>query len=81
MATEMLTGHPAMAPAPFSRDVVRKYWLLHDVMRALALPRIEAVEFAAGDIHRQHVPWDNGGSVFGRRHCFRIRNLGESSPH
>ncbi|MBZ5584662.1 MAG: hypothetical protein LAQ30_21120 [Acidobacteriia bacterium] len=60
MATEMLTGRPAMVQAPFSRDVVRKYWLLHDIMRALALRRIETVEFAGGDIHRQHVRWDNG---------------------
>ena len=37
IATEVLTGHPAMVPQPFGRDVVRKYWLLHDLMRALAL--------------------------------------------
>jgi hypothetical protein len=67
MATEMLTGHPAMVQAPFSRDVVRKYWLLHDIMRALALRRIEAVEFAGGDIHRQHVTWDNGAEVWVNR--------------
>ncbi len=67
MATEMLTGHPAMVQAPFSRDVVRKYWLLHDIMRALALRRIEAVEFAGGDLHRQHVSWDNGAEVWVNR--------------
>ncbi|MGA2986783.1 MAG: hypothetical protein ABSG32_23525 [Terriglobia bacterium] len=67
MATEMLTGHPAMVQAPFSRDVVRKYWLLHDIMRALALRSIEAVEFAAGDIHRQHVRWDSGAEVWVNR--------------
>jgi hypothetical protein len=67
MATEMLTGHPAMVEAPFSRDVVRKYWLSHDMMRALALRRIEAVEFAGGDIHRQHVTWDNGAEVWVNR--------------
>jgi len=67
LATEVLTGHPAMVGAPFSRDVVRKYWLLHDVMRALALRRIETVEFAAGDIHRQHVTWDNGAEVWVNR--------------
>ena len=67
MATEVLTGHPAMVAAPFSRDVVRKYWLLHDIMRALALRRIDAVEFAGGDIHRQHVTWDNGAEVWVNR--------------
>jgi len=53
-----------MVPAPFGRDVVRKYWLTHDLMRALALRRIESVEFGDGDIHRQHVRWDNGGQVW-----------------
>ena len=67
MATEMLAGHPAMVEAPFSRAVVRKYWLLHDMMRALALRRIEAVEFEAGDIHRQHITWDNGAEVWVNR--------------
>jgi hypothetical protein len=67
IATEVLTGHPAMVSEPFSRDVVRKYWLLHDLMRALALRRIESVEFAGGDLHRQHVRWDNGGEVFVNR--------------
>ena len=67
IATEVLTGHPAMVSKPFSRDVVRKYWLLHDLMRALALRRIDAVEFSGGDLHRQHVRWDNGGEVFVNR--------------
>ena len=67
MATEVLTGHPAMVSEPFGRDVVRKYWLLHRPMRALALRRIEAVEFADGDIHRQHVRWDNGADVWVNR--------------
>jgi hypothetical protein len=67
LATEMLTGHPGMVESPFSRDVVRKYWLLHDVMRALALRRIESVEFVDGDIHRQHVTWDNGAEVWVNR--------------
>ena len=29
IATEVLTGHPAMVANPFNRNVVRKYWLLH----------------------------------------------------
>jgi hypothetical protein len=59
MCTEVLTGHPAMVSEAFGRDVVRKYWLLHDALRALALQRIESVEFA-GNIHRQHVAWEGG---------------------
>ena len=66
MTTEALTGHPAMAPAPFGRDVVRKYWLLHGIGRALALKRIEGVEFAGGNLHRQHVRWE-GGEVWVNR--------------
>lgn len=63
IATEVLTGHPAMVPAAFGRDVVRKYWLLADLMRALALRRIEAVYFVDGDLHRQRVRWSGGAEV------------------
>ncbi len=63
MATEVLTGHPAMVSRAFGRDVVRKYWLLHGVMRALAGRDMEKVTFIGGDIHRQHVQWSNGGEV------------------
>lgn len=67
IATEVLTGHPAMVPAPFGRDVVRKYYLLHDFARALALKDIENVEFYQGDIHKQVVKWNNGGLVWVNR--------------
>jgi hypothetical protein len=67
IATEVLTGHPAMVANPFGRDVVRKYWLLHDLMRALAGQRIESVEFVNADIHHQHVRWANGGDVWVNR--------------
>ena len=60
IATEALTGHPGMVPHPFGRDVVRKYWLLQEMMRALALRQIERVEFADDDLHRQRVVWSNG---------------------
>jgi hypothetical protein len=56
-----------MAKSAFGRDVVRKYWLLHDLMRELALRRIESVEFAGGNLHRQYVRWDNGGEVWVNR--------------
>lgn len=67
LATEVLTGHPTMVSQPFSRDVVRKYWLTQDLMRTLALRTIEAVEFADGDLHRQHVRWSGGGEVWVNR--------------
>ena len=66
ITTEVLSGHPAMAADAFSRNVVRKYWLLHDLMRALALRRMEAFEFD-GNIHRQHVKWQGGGEVWVNR--------------
>ncbi len=67
IATEVLTGHPAMVSRPFGRDVVRKYWLLHDLMRALALRTIDRVEFADDDLHRQHVVWSGDANVWVNR--------------
>ena len=67
ITTEVLTGHPAMVSRPFGRDVVRKYWLLGDLMRALALRQIESVGFVDGDLHRQHVRWSGGGQVWVNR--------------
>ncbi|HEX8984424.1 MAG TPA: DUF5696 domain-containing protein, partial [Bryobacteraceae bacterium] len=67
ISTEVLSGRPGMAPQPFSRDAIRKYWLTNDAMRALALDRIDAVEFAANDIHRQHVRWERGAQVWVNR--------------
>jgi len=67
MTTEVLTGHPALASKAFGRNVVRKYWLTNDLMQALALRRIEGVDFVDGDIHRQHVRWSGGGEVWVNR--------------
>ncbi|MFN7993252.1 MAG: hypothetical protein U0Q18_06610 [Bryobacteraceae bacterium] len=67
ITTEVLTGHPGMVAEPFGREVVRKYWLTHELMRALALRNIESVEFSGGDMHRQHVRWDNGAEVWVNR--------------
>jgi len=67
ITTEVLTGHPAMVPSAFGRDVVRKYWLLHDLMRALAMRQIERVEFVKDDLHRQHIAWSGGGQVWVNR--------------
>jgi hypothetical protein len=67
ISTEVLTGHPGMVADAFSRDVVRKYWLTEALMRNLALQRIEAVEFAGGDMRRQKVTWSNGTVVWVNR--------------
>ena len=45
ITSEVLTGHPGMVPRPFGRDVVRKYWLINDLMTQLALKQIESVDF------------------------------------
>ena len=67
IATEVLTGHPAMVEEAFSPNVVRKYWLLHDLMRALAGDRITHVEFDAGNLHHQHIDWESGAQVWVNR--------------
>jgi len=67
VCTEVLTGHPAMVSQAFGQAVVRKYWLLSDLGRALALRRVESVEFAGGDLHRQHVRWSGGGEAWVNR--------------
>jgi hypothetical protein len=67
ITTEIMTGHPAMVPGAFDRQVVRKYWLTQDVMRALALRTIESVEFVENDLHRQHIQWSGGGHVWVNR--------------
>jgi hypothetical protein len=67
LTTEVLSGRPPMVPQAFNRDVVRVHWLLNDAMKALALDRIDAVEFAGDNIHRQHVKWQRGGEVWVNR--------------
>src|ERR1019366_262066 len=56
-----------MTPQAFNRDVVRVHWLLNDAMKALALDRIDSVEFAGNNIHRQHVRWERGSDVWVNR--------------
>ena len=51
----------------FSRDTVRKYWLLHDLMRGLAVRRMQGFAFAGTNLHRQQIGWDNQGQVWVNR--------------
>jgi hypothetical protein len=56
-----------MVPQAFNRDVVRVHWLLNEAMKAVALDRIDSVEFAENNIHRQHVRWNGGADVYVNR--------------
>lgn len=67
IATEVMTGHPAMVPDPFGRDVVRKYWLLHDPMRLLAIKKMDRFEFVENNLHNQHIRWQDGTDVWVNR--------------
>ena len=67
ITTEVMTGHPAMVWDAFTRDTVRKYWLLHDLMQGLDLHRMDDFAFAGGNLHRQAIRWDNGGQVWVNR--------------
>ncbi|HPC17569.1 MAG TPA: DUF5696 domain-containing protein [Candidatus Hydrogenedentes bacterium] len=67
MSVEILDGHPAMVPEPFSRDVVRKYWLLHEAGRALALKPMHEVRFDGNDMRRLRVEWQGRGKVWVNR--------------
>lgn len=80
ITTEVLTGRPAMVADPFGRDVVRKYWLLHDLMRGLAPRRIDTVQFAENNIHRQTVRWDNGGEIAVNRGAAAWTSAGHVLP-
>ena len=57
ICTEVLTGHPAMVPQPFGRDVVRKYWLLGRLGQALALRTIHQVQFACAGTSEGPEAW------------------------
>jgi hypothetical protein len=60
ITAEVMTGHPPMVEAPFDRNVVRKYWLLHELTNRLAGKLIDSVEFVGNDIHRQHIVYTPG---------------------
>ncbi len=80
ITTEVMTAHPAMVAHPFGRDVVRKYWLLHDVMRALALRPMEDFSFDGEDLHRQRIRWAGGGEVWVNRGAGDWRIGGRTLP-
>ncbi|MBT4815840.1 MAG: hypothetical protein HON70_09085, partial [Lentisphaerae bacterium] len=68
MSCEVLSGHALMVDSSsWGRAAARKYYLLQDVARRLALRNIRSVDFVGGDIHRQRVVWDDGTEVFVNR--------------
>jgi hypothetical protein len=80
ISTEVLDGHPALVSDSFSRDVVRSYWLLHGLGRALALRRMEGLRFSGGNLHRQEVRWDNGAEVWVNRSAENWTVAGHTLP-
>ena len=80
ITTEVMTGHPAMVWDAFSRDTVRKYWLLHDLMRGLSLRRMDSFAFAGGNLHRHEIRWDNGGRVWVNRGAENWTAAGHELP-
>jgi hypothetical protein len=68
ISAEILEGHALMIDRRgFGPGAVRKYWLAQDFVRSIAQDRIESVEFAEGDIHRQVVAWESGAKVYVNR--------------
>ncbi len=68
LSSEALTGHAVMADLGMSiRETVRKYWLMQNLARSLALDEIVGVEFVDGDIHRQKIAWKSGVVVYVNR--------------
>jgi hypothetical protein len=80
IVTEVMTGHPGMVSEAFGRDPVRKYWLLHDLMRGLAMARMESFVFEGGNLHRHTIGWDGGGLVHVNRGGNRWTAAGHDLP-
>ena len=68
ISSEVLTGHAIMVDLSTSiGGTVRKYWLLQNLARSLALDEIIAAEFVDGNIHRQKIVWKSGVVVYVNR--------------
>ena len=68
ICSEVLTGHPAMVDLSTSdRNTIRKYWLLHDLAKKLALDVITDFEFINDNIHRQKITWKSGVVIYVNR--------------
>ena len=68
LSSEALTGHALMVDLSTSdRGTVRKYWLMQNLARSLAMDEIVDFEFVDGDIHRQKIAWKSGVVVYVNR--------------
>lgn len=68
ISSEVLTGHAIMSDLGMTpRGTVRKYWLLQNLARSLALDDIVGFEFVGGNIHRQKIVWKSGVVVYVNR--------------
>lgn len=68
LSSEALTGHALMVDLATSiRGTVRKYWLMQNLARSLAMDEIVGFEFVDGDIHRQKITWKSGVVVYVNR--------------
>lgn len=68
LSSEALTGHALMSDlATPVRGTIRKYWLMQNLARSLAMDEIVGFEFVDGDIHRQKISWKSGVVVYVNR--------------
>jgi hypothetical protein len=68
ISMELLSSHNLMTDASsWGYNAVRKYWLAQDFIRYNAAANMTAHEFIGGDIHRQHVTWENGSEIWVNR--------------
>ncbi|MBP5621351.1 MAG: hypothetical protein J6X44_04990, partial [Thermoguttaceae bacterium] len=68
ISSEALTGHAVMVDRATSvRGSVRKYWLMQNFARSLAMKKIVGFEFVDGDVHRQKISWSSGVDVYVNR--------------
>ncbi len=49
------------------RGTIRKYWLMQNLARSIAMSEIVDFEFVDGDIHRQKITWKTGDVVYVNR--------------
>ena len=67
LCTCIMGGRNPMSDGPFSRTAVKTYWMQHDACAELGRAEFLDLDFADGDIHRQHSTFSDGGEVWVNR--------------
>ncbi len=68
ICSEALLGHAVMVDLSASiSGSIRKYWLMQNLARSLALDTISDFEFVDGNIHHAKVTWNSGVVVYVNR--------------